>query len=664
MKAKNFLKSFFCYVFSILFIISSGYIAPAYAEVKLPTGREDEFAENNIVFYNPDGRSTKRCRSRVGSGECNFIGDTYTKRMWSGLRNLGFTPEQTAGLMGNFNHEGGTPVRQEDSYITARDNNCKTEEGKTYTIWLDNVSDYPATHDSCIPVYKKGEKVSGIGLGFAQWTSHDKRMGYLDRIQAAGLIDYFDGDAYKVYGKLSDDQFRQKVIDETGSDDEWSALWCIALGYIYDIFSTDSGFLSQSSPEDVAGWVSANYEKCKTCDVGDTGWSDRRDTAKILYDQYVAGDFDDVESLVGTTPSSDGSSSSSSGSSSETGSNITLIGDSISVGAQSEIQAIFPDLTDFDAKTGRRFDEGVTLADTKELKDIVIFALGSNGGATEDQLNKLLARASGSTVILVTNYSREKLDFTANNALFKSAASNHSNVVLADWEAAVSSDPEKYVRVDPDGVDVHPTIGEGTKKFAEVLADAIKHGGSGSSHDPDCYDTSIGGKLVDGGFSSVEEANNSVMKPYRDIPNRSYSSGYPSTQTEGDKLLASYHIANVGSSCVSDLENCPAFVAYFITKYVPGVNIGGGLPNGGEVADYLINNYGFEDLGGTPAVYSVFSVKTHTGIVLGINTTTDTIIIGEAGCGMEYSWTAAHTYKLSDWTGNGHKYAYREVNLN
>ncbi len=661
MKVKNFLKSFFYYVFSIIFIASSIIVAPTYAEVKLPTGREDEFAENNIVFYNPDGRTTKRCTSRIGSGDCNFIGDTYAKRMWSGLRNLGFTPEQVSGLMGNFYHEGGTPVRQEDSYNDARDNNCKTKEGKTYTIWLDNVSDPPATHDSCISVYKAGNSVAGIGLGFAQWTSHDKRMGYIDRVESAGLLDYFDGDAYKTWGRIgSDDEFRQKVIDETGSDDDWSALWCVALGYIYDYFSTQSAFLSQTTPEDVAGWVSAEYEICDTCDVGESGWTSRRNTARTIYDQYVAGDFDDVESMVGTTPSSDSSDGTTT--SGETGSNITLIGDSISVGAQSDIQTIFPDLTDFDAQTGRRFDEGVTLAGTKGLKDVVIFALGSNGGVNEDNLNDLLTKASGSTVILVTNYSRGNNDFTVNNALFKSAASNHSNVVLADWAAAVSSDPEKYVRIDPDGVDVHPTVGEGTRKFAEVLEDAVKHGGSGSSHDPDCYDYSTGGKLVDGGFSTVEEANNAIMKPYRDIPNRSYSAGYPTTRNEGDKLLASFHIANV-TGCDSDLENCPAFVAYFITKYVPGVDLGGGLPNGGDVANYLINNHGFEDLGGTPAVYSIFSTGNHTGVVLGINTEADTIIIGEAGCGMPYSWTMAHQYKLSERTGTGHKYAYREVTL-
>ncbi len=53
MKAKNILKSFLCYVFSTTLIINAGLIVPVYAEVNIPDNRDDEFGENNIVFYNP-----------------------------------------------------------------------------------------------------------------------------------------------------------------------------------------------------------------------------------------------------------------------------------------------------------------------------------------------------------------------------------------------------------------------------------------------------------------------------------------------------------------------------------------------------------------------------------------------------------------------------------
>lgn len=55
MKVKNFLKSF-SYLFLSFLLISLNSIS-ASAEVKLPSGREEEFAENNLVFYDPDGCS-------------------------------------------------------------------------------------------------------------------------------------------------------------------------------------------------------------------------------------------------------------------------------------------------------------------------------------------------------------------------------------------------------------------------------------------------------------------------------------------------------------------------------------------------------------------------------------------------------------------------------
>ncbi len=81
MKAKNFLKSLACYVSSILIIITSGLVNPVFAEVHLPSGREDEFAENNIVFYNPDGRADIGCKGAylpVSGSQITWIGDSYS----------------------------------------------------------------------------------------------------------------------------------------------------------------------------------------------------------------------------------------------------------------------------------------------------------------------------------------------------------------------------------------------------------------------------------------------------------------------------------------------------------------------------------------------------------------------------------------------------------
>lgn len=157
------------------------------------------------------------------------------------------------------------------------------------------------------------------------------------------------------------------------------------------------------------------------------------------------------------------------------------------------------------------------------------------------------------------------------------------------------------------------------------------------------------GELIPGGMT-LEEAK-AFMEPYRAIRPRNYH--------EPGSYLDRWSINNV-SGCASDLENCVAFTQYFICEYA---HVCMGLPNGGEVVDRLLGSgLGFINGGSTPRVYAVFSSSTHTGIVLGIDTERNRIIIGEAGCGSDigYDWTTAHDYDLSSWTNGSRKYAYTD----
>lgn len=40
------------------FLVVLSFIQPVHAILNLPKGRESEFSENNIVFYNPNGKNT------------------------------------------------------------------------------------------------------------------------------------------------------------------------------------------------------------------------------------------------------------------------------------------------------------------------------------------------------------------------------------------------------------------------------------------------------------------------------------------------------------------------------------------------------------------------------------------------------------------------------
>lgn len=294
----NFYKSFSCFFLSLLAIISGGILlpVPTYAKVDIPKGRDDEFGENNIVFYNPEDKNEKKKR-KCSSGKCNIKGETKDEKLWSGLRNKGFTPEQTAGLMGNFAHEGGSPTRQEDAYSKARDKGCKTQEGNAYTIWTYDNEHHSSCMQGVYSHYSAGKTVVGIGLGFVQWTSKGRREGYLGKIDGLGLLDYFEGDAYKTYGSLSDDQLLAKITSETGSEDDYWSLWCAAIEWIYEELhsGTWSAFFNETTVTGIAEYVAIKYEVCNGCTKGSSTVQARVTTANEIYNRYKAGEFDAVE---------------------------------------------------------------------------------------------------------------------------------------------------------------------------------------------------------------------------------------------------------------------------------------------------------------------------------------------------------------------------------
>lgn len=115
------------------------------------------------------------------------------------------------------------------------------------------------------------------------------------------------------------------------------------------------------------------------------------------------------------------------------------------------------------------------------LRDIVVFALGTNdhGNLSESDFNNVINALSGHTVVFMTFYTDDDLDWSYENSLVRQAASTHSNVKIADWAAAASSNPAKYI--DPEDP-WHPSIHDGTLLFAKTVYEAIDcKGGSNDS---------------------------------------------------------------------------------------------------------------------------------------------------------------------------------------
>lgn len=149
------------------------------------------------------------------------------------------------------------------------------------------------------------------------------------------------------------------------------------------------------------------------------------------------------------------------------------------------------------------------------------------------------------------------------------------------------------------------------------------------------------------------------MQAYLKLQNNTgYASGYV---TEWD----------IYAACSPALANCVAFSQYFVNRYTKYYNqnhflhtVNGAQTVGNFLAD--AGNNGFTDGGTVPKPYAIFSVAGasfggagHTGVVLGVDETAGTVIIGEAGCNQP-EFTGAHEYPLAQWTDGSHTYAYTD----
>jgi hypothetical protein len=168
----------------------------------------------------------------------------------------------------------------------------------------------------------------------------------------------------------------------------------------------------------------------------------------------------------------------------EDGSQVTIIGDSITNGSLSELQSKLPG-AEIIAQDSKQFDgvnsanpTGVEIAKTTLLRQYVVFALGTNNrNLTNDNIeNAVNAIGSGKQIIFVTNYGltgSPNADYSNNNSIINQAAQDYSNVTIADWATSVNVNPTKYI-TNADGLGVHPTQ-EGKKLFAEVIAGALSN---------------------------------------------------------------------------------------------------------------------------------------------------------------------------------------------
>lgn len=169
----------------------------------------------------------------------------------------------------------------------------------------------------------------------------------------------------------------------------------------------------------------------------------------------------------------------STGNGNSDGSDVYMIGDSDTVLSESYIKEELPNIT-INAQSSIWFAEnqpglvsGVDRIKEMGNQNILVFALGSNGGITNDDINKLLdaTKDKDLKIILTTIYYANgfaEKQMNSSNEVVKKAADDYDNISYMDWYAAASADPAKYMESD----NIHPTAA-GSEKLAEIVREAV-----------------------------------------------------------------------------------------------------------------------------------------------------------------------------------------------
>lgn len=108
------------------------------------------------------------------------------------------------------------------------------------------------------------------------------------------------------------------------------------------------------------------------------------------------------------------------------------------VGATTELIEAYPGIT-IDAKEGRSFSAGIDILEKRlalETPDVVVFALGTNNGATADQIGAAMELAANVDEVIFVNVVVPRVWQSGTNLAMLEASATYDNVSFVDWHAA------------------------------------------------------------------------------------------------------------------------------------------------------------------------------------------------------------------------------------
>ena len=150
---------------------------------------------------------------------------------------------------------------------------------------------------------------------------------------------------------------------------------------------------------------------------------------------------------------------------------LLMIGDSVSLRAVDSFDGVFPH-SHIDAEKGRQFDAGRATFEGYIQQNlagkIVVFALGTNGLVTDDQIDAIMADAGDKRIVVFVNTRSPQPWVGSTNQAIANAATRYKNVRVIDWYGYSANRNDLF---DGDGTHLSTT---GVAEYLNLIHDAVK----------------------------------------------------------------------------------------------------------------------------------------------------------------------------------------------
>ena len=239
----------------------------------------DDYAENNIMFYDPTEYKVSSCKSasaslKGGTLSANAVvsakttvsvgGSTIEEKIWNGLRSLGVSDAVAAGIMGNMYYESSL-------------NPARHEKSKMNKYW---------------PMALNTNKDISYGIGLIQW-SFGRRIKLYNYIaeQFPGLEQTFMNhpETYSTSPTISGAAFLEKA-KSNGLSDDADKLLAVELDYLINkemkVYNSYKKVFDETTVKGAAQQFSIRVEGCSNCrDVNNQSVKNRVAKAEEYYNK-------------------------------------------------------------------------------------------------------------------------------------------------------------------------------------------------------------------------------------------------------------------------------------------------------------------------------------------------------------------------------------------